>query len=105
MKVDYNEASQFIKNKLNIQLFPYQEIMLKAFCDGLSVCSGRGVGRSFVADAFGQYIAYLYGKNIQPDDSDVVIPMSAAVHNGLMPEVFARKKAAMQEEYFEGLSQ
>ena len=98
MKVDYNEASQFIKNKLNIQLFPYQEIMLKAFCDGLSVSSGRGVGRSFVAGAFGQYIAYLYGKNIQPEDADVVVPMSAAVHSGLMQEVFARKITAMQEE-------
>lgn len=58
MKVNYDEASQFIKDKLGIQLFPYQEVMLKAFCDGLSVSSGRGVGRSFVADAFGRYIAY-----------------------------------------------
>lgn len=98
MKVNYDEASQFIKDKLGIQLFPYQEVMLRAFCDGLSVSSGRGVGRSFVADAFGQYIAYLYGGNIQPDDADVVIPTRAAVRSGLMPEVFARKITAMQEE-------
>lgn len=98
MKVDYNEASQFIKNKLNIQLFPYQEIMLKAFCDGLNVSSGRGVGRSFVADAFGRYIAYLYGKNLAPGEAaDIMIPTSAAVHAELMPEVFAREIVAAQE--------
>lgn len=98
MKVDYNEASQFIKNKLNTQLFPYQEIMLKAFCDGLSVSSGRGTGRSFVADAFGRYIAYLYGKNFASGEAaDVMIPTSAAVHAGLMPEVFAREIVAAQE--------
>ena len=98
MKVNYDEASRFIKDKLGIQLFPYQELMLKAFCDGLSVSSGRGVGRSLVADAFGQYIAYLHGKNVLPDEADVVIPVLAAVHSGLMPEVFAGKVTAMQEE-------
>ena len=96
MKVNYDEASRFIKDKLGIQLFPYQELMLKAFCDGLSVSSGRGVGRSFVADAFGQYIASLYGKNVQPDDADVVVPTSAAVHVGLLSEAVWKQVAPGQ---------
>ena len=53
MTIDYEDCSRFIKEKLHIDLFPYQEIMLKAFCDDLEVRTGRAIGRSFVADAFG----------------------------------------------------
>lgn len=51
MTIDYEDCSRFIKEKLHIDIFPYQEIMLKAFCDDLEVRTGRAIGRSFVADA------------------------------------------------------
>lgn len=98
MKVDYNEAIRFVSGNLGIKLFPHQELMLKAFCDGLNVCTGRGVGRTFVADAFGRYISYLYGRNISPDEADIVIPVRAAVHSSLMTEALSRKIIATQEQ-------
>lgn len=97
MKVNYNEAIRFITGNLGIKLFPCQELMLKAFCDGLKVYTGRGVGRTFVAKAFGQYIAYLYGGNTTPDEADVIIPEIAAVHAGLMPEALFRETTQKQE--------
>lgn len=45
MTIDYEDCSRFIKEKLHIDLFPYQEIMLKAFCDDLEVRTGRAIGR------------------------------------------------------------
>ena len=54
MKIDYNECSKFIKRELKIHLFPYQEVMLKAMCDGLEIRTARAIGRSFVADALGK---------------------------------------------------
>ena len=98
MRVSYDEAHRFIKDKLGIQLYPHQELILKAFCDGLRVRTGRGVGRTFVADAFGKYIAYLYGQNELPGEVDLVIPTAAAVHVGLMPDVIHKKNISMQEE-------
>ncbi len=87
MQVSYNEAHRFIKDKLGIQLYPHQELILKAFCNGLRVRTGRGVDRTFVADAFGKYIAYLYGQNDLPGEVDLIIPTAAAVHVGLTPNI------------------
>lgn len=98
MQVSYDEAYRFIKDKLDIQLYPYQELILKAFCDGLHVCTGRGVGRTFVADAFGKYIAYLYGQNESPGEADLVIPVAAAVHADLIPKAVWKKVAPEQEQ-------
>lgn len=35
MKIKYPECSRFIKRELKINLHPYQEVMLRAMCDGL----------------------------------------------------------------------
>lgn len=98
MQVSYDEAHRFIKDKLGIQLYPHQELILKAFCDGLRVRTGRGVGRTFVANAFGKYIAYLYGQNELPGEVDLVVPTAAAVHVGLMPEAVWKQVAPEQEQ-------
>lgn len=86
MTIDYEDCSRFIKEKLHIDLFPYQEIMLKAFCDDLEVRTGRAIGRSFVADAFGKYVASLYSVNHWDVEPDICIPVSAAVKVGAVDD-------------------
>ena len=88
MTIDYEDCSRFIKEKLHIDLFPYQEIMLKAFCDDLEVRTGRAIGRSFVADAFGKYVASLYSVNHWYVEPDICIPVSAAVKVGAVDDKF-----------------
>lgn len=88
MTIDYEDCSRFIKEKLHIDLFPYQEIMLKAFCDDLEVRTGRAIGRSFVADAFGKYVASLYSVNHWDVEPDICIPVSAAVKVGAVDDKF-----------------
>lgn len=88
MKVNYEDCSRFVKEKLHIDLFPYQEIMLKAFCDDLEVRTGRAIGRSFVADAFGKYVASLYSTNHWDVEPDISIPVSAAVKAGVVDDKF-----------------
>lgn len=58
---DYQKCSQYVKDVLGVQLFPYQEIMLNALCDGLEVRVSRGIGRSFVSDLYDK--KQLYGKD------------------------------------------
>ena len=84
MKYNYRECSNFIKRELKIQLFPYQEVMLKAMCEGLEIRSARCIGRSFVADAFGKYVASVAGKNNYDKDPDVVFPYTCALESGLL---------------------
>ena len=86
IKVDYNKCSRFIKRELKIDLFPYQEVMLRAFCDGLEVRTARGIGRSFVADAFGKYVASTVARNDYDKDPDVVLPYFCAVKDGVTSE-------------------
>ncbi len=84
MKIGYKECSAFIKNNLKITLFPYQEEMLKAFCEGKEVRSARCVGRTFVADAVGQYVAHTLGENNYTAEPDVSFPYHYAVKHNLM---------------------
>ena len=86
IKVDYEKCSRFIKRELKIELFPYQEVMLKAFCEGLEVRTARGIGRSFVADAFGKYVASTVASNDHDADPDVVLPYTCALKDGVWDE-------------------
>ncbi len=43
MEINYFKFSSFIKRKLNIKLFPYQEVILKAFCEGQEVRTTRAI--------------------------------------------------------------
>lgn len=84
LKINYNECRRFIKNKLGINLYPYQEVMLKAFCEGLEVRTARGIGRTLVADAFGKYVASLVNYNNYDAEPDVVLPYTCALKDGVL---------------------
>lgn len=103
MKVNYNECSKFIKQELNIRLLPYQEVMLKAMCDGLEIRSARGIGRSFVADAFGKYIASNAERNNYDKEPDVIFPCTCAIGSDyyLTAEQVASIKKECDTETFE----
>jgi len=99
MKVDYGKCSQFIKKELGINLLPYQEAMLKAFCEEKEVRSARAIGRSFVADAFGKYVASIVAKNNYEKAPDVVFPYQCAVAYGVIDEKWIelmRKKCSQE---------
>jgi len=63
MKIDYEDCLAFLEHELRVRLYPYQKEILKAFCEGKEVRTARGIGRSYVADALGKYVASLYDKN------------------------------------------
>lgn len=49
MEYNYVDCLNFVKYKLRVNLFAYQEQMLKAFCEGKEVRCSRCVGRTYVA--------------------------------------------------------
>lgn len=51
MKYNFDDCLQYVNKRLGITLYPFQEVILKALCDGLEVRTARGIGRSYVADA------------------------------------------------------
>ena len=99
MKVNYVDCSRFIKRKLGITLFPYQEVMLKAFCEGQTVRTARGIGRSFVADAFGKYVASLVAENEYEKKPDVIFPYTCALKDGVLNE--GQIALDMMDKYFD----
>lgn len=86
MKFNYEDCSKYVKERLGVTLFDYQEAMLKAFCDGLKVRTARCVGRSEVANAFGKYVAHVVGENNYDEEPEVMFTYLCAVANGLMSE-------------------
>lgn len=86
VKLSYTDCSKFIRRKLGITLFSYQEVMLKAFCEGQTVRTARGIGRSFVADAFGKYVANLVAENDYDKSPDIVFPYTCALKDGVWDE-------------------
>lgn len=101
MKYDYEKCSRFIRNKLNVHLYPYQEKILWAFCEGKEVRCCRCAGRSFVAKAFGEYVASELDRNDYTKEPDVVVPFQDVVGCGVLTEKFIdHEKANMSEEAF-----
>ena len=81
-KADYQKCSWYVRDVLGVRLFPYQEQILKAFCDGLTVRTARGIGRSFVAKCYGKYIAhdfYTNRKCVRPASADTEESFAAFV--------------------------
>ncbi len=102
MEYNYNDCLSFVKHKLRIHLYPFQEEILKAFCEGKEVRTSRCVGRSYVAKAFGQYVASLYDKNNYSKTPDVVFPYSCALNAGLIDREFINsEKKGLSREAFE----
>ena len=99
---NYNEAMGYITNKLGIKLFPHQQLMLKAFCEGFEVRTARCVGRSTVADAFGKYVAYKLGTNDYSKIPEITFPYKCAVESGLMTEDIINKfRRELKPEVFQ----
>ena len=101
VKINYNECSKFIKRELKIHLFPYQEVMLKAMCEGLEIRTARAIGRSFVADAFGKYVASVVSKNNYDKAPDMTFPYTCAISDGVLDEgqVELMRKECSQEVF------
>lgn len=100
-KLKYEDCSKYVKNVLRVKLFDYQEVMLKAFCDGLEVRTARGIGRSEVAKVFGEYIASLVGDNNYDKEPDIIIPYTSAVKSGVLSSEFVEHiKSRMSAEDF-----
>lgn len=97
----YDECLEFVKRKLGVKLYPFQEDMLKAFCEGKEIRTSRGIGRSFVAACFGKYIAYLYDKNDYSKEPDMIFPYTVAMPYDIYDnELITREKSHMTETVF-----
>mgnify|MGYP003296831075 CR=1 FL=1 len=71
-----------------IELFDFQKIIIKCWCEGLEVRTARCAGRSFLANAFGKYVAHLYSENDYNVKPYVIIPYYNALDCGLIDEGF-----------------
>lgn len=101
MEYNYNDCLSFVKHKLRLKLFPYQEEILKAFCEGKEVRTSRCTGRSYIAQAFGQYVASLHDKNNYSREPDVIIPYTCAIEHGLLTQkMIDHARATLNEDMF-----
>lgn len=91
LKIDYEDCLNYIRMMLNVKLFPYQEEMLRALCDGYEVRTARGIGRSFVASCIGNYVAYMLGKNNYLAKPDIEFTSECAIKHGLLTSEKVRK--------------
>ncbi len=129
IEVDYNECFEFIKEALNVELFNYQKMILKALCEGLEIRTARGIGRSLVVDCLSRYLAYKkmgdllliktkrgietkeqYIKHIKNNldrnnyfvEPDIIFPYTCALKVGVFDENFIKQmKEIMDEKDFD----
>ena len=120
---DYERCVWYVEDILNMKLFPYQKLMLKAFCDGLNVRTARGLGRTTVASQLGSYAAFEFckenpglhdigfrfgvdeAKRLEKNDftvaPDVIFPYTCGVKYGLLNKgVIESLKSTMSERDF-----
>lgn len=101
MEYNYVDCLNFVKYKLRVNLFAYQEQMLKAFCEEKEVRCSRCVGRTYVAHAFGKYVASLYDNNNYNETPDVVFLYECAVDAGLIDKALIdRERENLSAEVF-----
>lgn len=99
--IDYNDCLSFIKHRLNVDLLPYQETMLKALCDGYEVRTCRGSGRTFVASCIGKYVADKLGSNNYAAMPDVTFTYTCAKQHGLLtPDKLSLARKTCGDERF-----
>lgn len=91
MQVDYESCKNYIQNVLHIEMFDYQWMMLKAFCEGMEVRTARGIERTYEAEAFGKYIAHLYGRNNYYATPKISFGYQCAVPHGLYDDDHIRQ--------------
>lgn len=70
-------------------------------CEGQEIRSARSIGRTFVADAFGKYVASVVGKNNYDKMPDVTFPYTCALRDGVLDEgqVELMRKECSQEVF------
>lgn len=96
----YEDCVAFL-SKQGIELFDYQKEILKAFIENKSVRTARGIGRTFVADCYGKYIAHVLSNNNYLENPDVVFPYNVAVECGILSEDFVKRmRDIMSHEQF-----
>jgi len=101
LNLNYDECKQYITERLHLNLMPHQEILLKAWCDGKTVKTARGIGRSFVANALGKYIAYKFDKDNGESEPDILITYHCMVDENQMKESdYAKIKEQVDEDIF-----
>lgn len=102
--MSYQECLEYLE-MMGIHLFDYQKEMLKAFMAGQKVRSARGVGRSYVLDAWAECVKRAikekYDLNNYDEEPDLVIPYEKAIEaNILTQESIDSIKKIMTEECF-----
>ena len=79
-KISYKKCMHFINNVLRINLCDYQKEIIKCFCEGKEVLTGRCTGRSMCADAYGKYITHLLKNNDYQNKPDIVIANTSGIY-------------------------
>ena len=100
----YEDCINYLEKKLGYRFFPYQKDMLKALCEGKEFISARAIGRTFVAECFGKYIAHLYDRNDYTKEPDVIFPYTVAHEDGYISDhmfiFIERQRNNIPEEWF-----
>lgn len=89
MKIDTEGCLKYIKEVAKVELSPYQEIAVRAMCEGMNVWASTSVRRRYLAGLIGQYVAAKLAnndENVKPDvtiiprrDLDInVVPLDGA---------------------------
>lgn len=90
-EIKYNDCAKYVQHELGIKLYDYQKDVLKAMCDGVEFRSSRGIGRTFVAECFGKYVAHLYSRNDYTKEPSMIFPYTVAMHTGLVMDTVINK--------------
>ena len=102
LTINFNECKQYINEHLRLNLMPHQELILKAWCDGKIVKTARGIGRSFVAEAFAKYIAHKLDKNNDSDVPDIIFTYHCMVgKNQITESDYIKIKEQTDSDVFE----
>ena len=89
LNLNYDECIKYIRDFLREKrdkLMPHQELMLKAWCDGKIVRTGRGIERTFAADLLGKYIAHKIDSENDAEEPDVILTFHNMIGKDMITE-------------------
>lgn len=76
--------------------------MIEDMCKGTPFRSARGLGRTFVANILGAYIAWLFSCNKDDETVENKYPVWLGINANIVPEEFVNaERAKMDEAAFE----
>lgn len=64
-KISYDECIAFIEDLQNTRLHKYQREIIKAIWEGKEIQFARGMGRSFIAENYLNYLAHVYDESFE----------------------------------------